>query len=251
MNKLSTEHNQRFEGALGGSEYDLLKLAMPHYDEVEAEVGIQVQTKCFWMKAEAIKVLEIGPGSGITTRVLLDADSRIHITAVDSSRKMVADLADEFKASGQDCRVDLVEQEIESYLRSVPDGEFDVVASAFVLHNLERGHRSRVMGEIFRVLKPSGLLVNADKLAHDDMERRAQAYVAQVSMLDKIEQAGRPDVKAEWVEHYKVDEQPHIVYIESEALAQLRGFGFTGVRVVYRHLMEAVFVAAKPGEPGS
>ena len=83
---VSANRGLRFEGVIGGSEYDLLKLAMPHYDELQAQIGAVVREHLSsLMYHKRFKVLEIGPGSGITTKALLDCDPRITITAVDNS----------------------------------------------------------------------------------------------------------------------------------------------------------------------
>ena len=61
---------------------------MPHYDELEAKIGEIIARKFSGENISKIEVLEIGPGSGITTKVLLDCDKRVSIIAVDNSQKM-------------------------------------------------------------------------------------------------------------------------------------------------------------------
>lgn len=238
----------RFEGALGGSEYDLLKLAMPHYDEVQSEVGKLVKAYCSSLiYHKAFKVLEIGPGSGITTKVLLDCDPRIKITAVDSGEKMRDAFEAKLEKWDAKSRVEVVPSEILTYLQTVPDKHFDVVATGFVIHNIERKTRRRLIREIYRVLVPRGLFVNGDKIVPDDPERYAEAYTTQVSAFDIFETSAvnAPEVKKEWIEHYMVDAQPHIVYREQAALQDMQDARFTEVRGTYRHLLEAVVSGRK------
>ena len=45
-----------------------------------------------------------------------------------------------------------------------PDGHFDVVTNAFLLHEVPREVRGRVIAEMARVLRPGGLLVVADSI---------------------------------------------------------------------------------------
>ena len=119
------------------------------------------------------------------------------------------------------------------------------MATGFVIHNIEYRLREKLIAEIYRVLRHGGIFVNADKIARDDMEKRAEVYVEQIRRFDVFDEIGKPDIKTEWIEHYKIDEQPHIVYVESIALAQMSRVGFRGASVIYREMMEAVVVGAK------
>jgi len=238
------DNSPRFNNVLA-DEYDLLKMAIPHYDTVEGEVGKAVVSHFSGSSRHLIQVLEIGPGSGITTKVLLDCDPRTSLVAVDNEEKMLKQVRDRVTGWGADSRVSLVNREIGRYLASIPNCSFDVVASAFVLHNLEYRYREEIIRQIHRVLVPGGLFVNADKYALDDQRKRAEAYQEQIRRYDVYDSIGRPDYKAEWIEHYKTDEQPHIVFVEGLAKAHMREVGFLEVATVYRELMEAVVIGKK------
>lgn len=244
----SANNGLRFEGAIGGDEYGLLKLAMPHYDELQAQIGTLVRDHLSSLVYhKRFKVLEIGPGSGITTKVLLDCDPRITITAVDNGEKMKQAFMANIEAWGASSRVTFEAKEILEYLRSVPDKTFDVVATGFVIHNIEYLTRSRLIKEIYRVLVPGGLFVNGDKIVPDDPKRYAAAYRAQVNAFDVFTtpEVNAPEVKTEWVEHYKVDAQPDIVYTEQAAVEDMRNARFGEIRTSYRCRLEAVVSGRK------
>jgi tRNA (cmo5U34)-methyltransferase len=242
---MKTDKSKRFENKLGGDEYDLLKQAIPHYDELQEKIAELVANRYRNSTQKLIQVLEIGPGSGITTKVLLECDDRVRITAIDNGNKMSKVFKKKLKEWGFDHRVKFIKADINQKISEFSPEKFDVVASAWVIHNFERSVRAKLIPEIYRVLKKDGIFVNGDKLAENDMNKRAAAYVGQIGMIGVFDQMGRPDIKKEWLEHYLVDEQPHIVYVESEARAQLRKEGFRVVRIAYRQMMEAVIVGIK------
>ncbi len=57
---LFSEDNQIAE------EYDLFKLSVPHHDNFQEEIGIQILN--FFNNQSQVKVIEIGCGTGITTK---------------------------------------------------------------------------------------------------------------------------------------------------------------------------------------
>ena len=236
---------KRFENVLGGDEYDLLKQAIPHYDELQAMIGRLVAAHFKDRNESRIHVLEIGPGSGITTKVLLECDPRIHVTAVDNGVKMSRAFKKNIRKWGYEKRVKFIRADIHVEIEKFKREKFDAVASAWVIHNFERSTRLHLIAEVHRVLRKGGMFVNGDKLAQDDMDKRAEAYLKQVRHCDVFDKMGRSDIKKEWLEHYLVDEQPHIVYAESEALSHMRAVGFLA-QFVKRWMMEAVVVGYMP-----
>ncbi len=201
-----TQADHRFGNVLG-EEYDLLKLAYPHYDRLQKEIGNVISDHFKGSDQKAISALEIGCGTGITTKFLLECDSRLHIVAVDNEKKMLDQIKVNIDRWNAASRIDLVESEVSAYLKSTPDASFDVVASGFVVHNFEQKFRDSVIAEIFRVLKPGGLFVNGDKYAHNDPQIRAKIYKEQIERYNVYDGIGRSDYKKEWVEHMDRDEK--------------------------------------------
>jgi ubiquinone/menaquinone biosynthesis C-methylase UbiE len=59
------------------------------------------------------------------------------------------------------------------------DGHFDAATNLYLLHEVPRDVRSRVLGEMFRVLRPGGLAVVADSLQFGDapeLSRELRAF---------------------------------------------------------------------------
>jgi hypothetical protein len=99
-----------------------------------------------------------------------------------------------------------------------------------------------------RVLRPGGLLVNADKYApQDESERFACLGVALGRFFDAFVPLGKLDLLREWVLHNLADQAPERAMLADDTLAELAGLGFSDLRLGPRWNMEALLVARKPG----
>ena len=66
--------------------------------------------------------------------------------------------------------------------------------------------------------------------------------------FDVLAARERYDLLREWVLHYVEDEAADRAMPEADAIGRLEQLGFADVKIVYRHHMDAVLVAQKPGE---
>jgi SAM-dependent methyltransferase len=193
-----------------------------------------------------VQILDLGCGSGVTSHTILTARKDAVVTSLDNEAKMIeqatANLR-EFLAQGR-CRV--VQRDALDGLKGRPAGSFDVVASALTLHNLRQTYRSELHREIYRVLKPGGLFVNADKYAEGDEQRYRALQVALGRFFDAFVPLGKLDLLRDWVLHNVADQGPDRVMREEDAVRELRGIAFRDVAVRDRHNMEAVLTARKP-----
>jgi tRNA (cmo5U34)-methyltransferase len=237
-------NDKRFDNALG-EEYELLKLAYPHYDSFETMIGTVIAEHFKDNPLSSIKTLEIGSGTGITTKFLLECDPRLQIVAVDNEKKMMEQISENLKRWDAVSRVTLIEKEIMDYLKDVPDASFDVVTSGFVLHNIENGTRDKLIAEIYRILKPDGIFVNGDKYSENDPVVRQEIYEKQIARFDVYDSIGRSDYKKEWLEHMARDEESDLLFIEGKAKEFMISLGFKHVATNYREMMEAILSGVK------
>lgn len=190
-------------------------------------------------------VIEIGCGPGYTTYAVLEAMSKVKITAVDNEPSMMQQARrnlDEYVEKGQ---VRLIEQDAVEYLMETPSQSIDGIISAFTLHNFRNDYRQQIMKEIQRVLPPGGVFVNADKYAQHDPIQHAEALNRQLTQFNNIyRQIGRLDLAESWIEHYLEDELRERIMYEQEAHIDLRNQGFQST-TTYRNGMEAIIVAVK------
>ncbi|NJK94211.1 MAG: class I SAM-dependent methyltransferase [Bacteroidales bacterium] len=96
----------------------------------------------------AMHVLELGCGTGYFTREIVS--TKASIVAIDISPDLL-------NIARKEIPTDRVEfREENAYEMSFPDSTFDTVVGSSVLHHLDI---QRAISEIFRVLKPGGIMV--------------------------------------------------------------------------------------------
>lgn len=127
-----------------------LRDGIPHYDDlqdglVQATAGRQVRT-----------VLDLGAGTGETSRRLLAAHPRATVVAVDPSEEALRTAA---AVLGDRAQLRLAE-----LFEPLPHGPFDVIASALALHTLRPADRTRLLTRARRALAPGGLIVIGDAI---------------------------------------------------------------------------------------
>jgi tRNA (cmo5U34)-methyltransferase len=109
----------------------------------------------------ADRVLELGTGTGETTRRLLERHPDAELVGVDESESMLAQAADRLPRD----RVSLHISRIQSPL---PTGPFDLVASALCVHHLRGDEKRALFARIREVLSPGGRFVMADVIVPAD-----------------------------------------------------------------------------------
>ncbi len=121
---------------------------IPVYDEFQDAVAAA-------SGSGASRVLELGTGTGETTRRLLARHPEAEVIGVDESAAMLAAARE---ALGED-RVSLLVAGIEQPL---PEGPFDVVASALCVHHLSGEQKRDLFARVRAVLAPGGRFVLGD-----------------------------------------------------------------------------------------
>ncbi len=114
---------------------------------------------------EGLSFLEIGCGTGSTTRFLRLLYPEARITAVDLSEPYLEEAQQRLsRLPGR--RISLVEAPGENL--PFRDGEFDAVVNVFLFHELPKDVRVAVLKEAKRVLKPKGLYAMVDSIQTGD-----------------------------------------------------------------------------------
>lgn len=237
--------DKRFHGK-AGEEYELFKLACPHFEELENTLGKIIKEQFQDKNTSEIKVLEIGCGPGYTTLIIFDSDRRTKIVAVDNEPVMIEQAKEILNDHIKKNRVKLIYGDALEFLQKQSSDSFDVFASGFTLHNLPKDFREEVIKEIYRVLKPEGIFVNADKYALDNESEHKQSLHWQLQQFkEKYSPINRQDLIEEWTNHYLEDDKPNIIMKESDSMKSMNKIGFNDIKIVFRKQMDAVLFARK------
>jgi len=129
----------------------MVREEVPDYDRLQDEVAKATEG------IDARRALELGTGSGVTSRRVLARHPHAQLTGVDSSEEMIA-AADLPEA-------DLRLQDLRDPL---PEGPFDIVFSALAVHHLEGPEKADLIARVAAALAPGGRFVLADVVVPAD-----------------------------------------------------------------------------------
>jgi len=237
--------DKRFHGK-AGEEYELFKLGCPHFEKLENTLGKIIKDRFRNTNLNEIRILEIGCGPGYTTLIILYSDKRTKIVAVDNEPVMIEQAKEILNKFIKQNRVELILGDALEFLKKQSPNSFDVFASGFTLHNFPNRFREQVLKEIYRVLKPEGIFVNADKYSLDDMLEHKKTLNWQLQQFKKkYSQINRQDLIEEWTNHYLEDDKPNTIMNQSESIKSMSKIGFKDTKIVFRKQMDAVLFARK------
>lgn len=131
-----------------------IRAEIPAYDELQDELV----TAC---GDGARRILELGTGTGETARRLLERNRDATLVGLDEHPGMLAVARERLPAGRAELRVARLEDPL-------PDGPFDLVASALAVHHLSPAAKRRLFGRIREALAPGGRFVVADVIVPDD-----------------------------------------------------------------------------------
>jgi len=134
---------------------DMMRAEVADYDRLEQETVEATRS------IEARAILELGTGTGETARRLLAVHPVADLVGVDSSEQMLAAAARLLTPERIDLRVGRIEDRL-------PDGPFDLVVAALVVHHLPGERKAKLFRRAHSVLEPSGRFVLADVVVPED-----------------------------------------------------------------------------------
>lgn len=239
------EYEAMFSGVIG-QDYDMLKLICPLATEMSRLVGEAVNAYSELRSGRPLQVVELGGGTGITTLSILSANEKISVYSVDNEPNMQKQAKKHLSQWADQGRLSFSSDDALTALRKLDDDSFDLMASAYTLHNFEQGYREQVIAEIHRVLKSGGRFINGDRYGLDDVSAHTATIQAEIAGYFRvlIEQQ-RPDLLEHWIIHLFNDESENHVMRESVALTQLADAGFNNVKLSNRMAVNALVTADK------
>jgi tRNA threonylcarbamoyl adenosine modification protein (Sua5/YciO/YrdC/YwlC family) len=103
----------------------------------------------------AKRILELGTGTGETARRLLERHPDAGFVGLDESEPMLRAARESLTAERVELRVGRIQD-------GLPDGRFDLVASALCVHHLDGAEKADLFRRVYSALAPGGRFVLAD-----------------------------------------------------------------------------------------
>ena len=171
-------------------------------------------------------IIDIGCGTGETTKYILKQNPTIKIIAIDNNQQMINQLKDNLKEYIDNGQVIPICQDIFDYIKDVDTSFFDGITSSWTIHNFTKSKRNYLLKEIFRTLKPNGIFVNMDKYVSDDSKEEQQSFDEFVKKMKLI-----PDktVSNVVIKHEDEDRHPEIIMKKSESTSEIKEIGFRNI----------------------
>jgi len=234
-----------FDGPIA-KEYELLHLICPAATDISRRVGEFVGNWQALNMSGKVDMLEIGCGTGITTKRLLHHCPDAHLVCIDNAPDMLKQAAVNLDNELAKNRLELLEMDALSYLQTIATASLDIVVSAYTIHNFLDYYRTQVLAEIYRVLKSGGLFVNGDRYAEDNSREHLKLVQAEVRDYCRVfTEIQRPDMLTEWIVHLFSDESPdHIMRLKS-AIQTMEEIGFQSVSQHFRQGVNTLLSAKK------
>jgi tRNA (cmo5U34)-methyltransferase len=129
----------------------LVRAEVPEYERLQDEVARATEG------IAGERILELGTGTGVTTRRVLERHPGARLTGVDSSAEMLA-AAD---LPGADLR-------LQDLRDALPKGPYDLVFSALAVHHLDGPGKADLFRRVAGALAPGGRFVLADVIVPGD-----------------------------------------------------------------------------------
>jgi tRNA (cmo5U34)-methyltransferase len=161
-----------------------IRIEIPRFDEFQDAVAAATEG------IDARAVLELGVGTGETAHRVRALHPDATWTGIDASKSMLARARQSMPDA--DLRIGRLEEPL-------PDGPFDLVVSALVVHHLDGAGKRDLFRRVAEALHPGGVFVLGDVVVPDDPED------AQIEIDWVVDVPDRADDQFGWLDETGFD----------------------------------------------
>jgi tRNA (cmo5U34)-methyltransferase len=180
---------------------DAMLAEIPSYGELQERVAEATRG------IRATSILELGIGTGETTRRVLEHHPAAQLTAIDSSAPMLERARSGYPEA--DLRLSALEEPL-------PEGPFDLVVSALAVHHLDGSGKRDLFRRIADVLVPNGRFVLGDVVVPEREED------AQIPIDWEYDLPDRVDDQLEWLRDAGFDAEASWTFKDLAVISALR-----------------------------
>lgn len=193
-----------------------------------------------YAKEGAVKVLEIGPGFGETTEMILEKIA-VHMTLVEVDVSTIGFLSQQLEKYKN--QINIVQADVTSWIKNQPSQSYDVFTASWVIHNFPKDQREEFLVEIRRVLRPGGLFIIFDKILSENSSEMKKVWEEHMKRLQGLDTIGKSEAKDNMILHEIRDAQEPFVWYEHDLFLSMDHLGFSKNKVIMRNERDVVFSA--------
>jgi ubiquinone/menaquinone biosynthesis C-methylase UbiE len=205
------------------------RVFIPHMDDYYGIVKSYLQYRKFSVKS----VLDLGAGTGLLTKYVLEVFPEASYRLIDVAVKML-DIAKSRFINYPD-----IKYETGDYVSSFPEGKFDLIVSGLSIHHLDDTMKKTLYANILKGLNEGGCFINLDQFNADSAPVNVFFcdYWLDVIRNNNIDASD----ETSWIERRKLDKENSI----PETVMMLKETGFQNVDCIYQFMKFGVIMALK------
>ncbi len=210
---------------------DWMKKALPNYNDIFTTA----QNLIPFDSTTTIDVLDLGAGTGLFSKHILEKYPHAKFVLYDLAEKMLNMARNRFKKYQ-----DQFTFKIGDYRNVDGEEKFDLVISSLSIHHLIHEDKRKLFQSIYRLLRDQGLFINIDQIrgeTHYLMDLYWNHWLVQVKKAVPSEQQIQESIGRR--KKYDMDATL------TEQLQWLKEAGFANVDCVYKNYFVGVFLAIK------
>jgi len=199
-------------------------------------------------RTDALRVLDLGVGTGAFSRQLMEKYLNAEVVAVDGAASML-ELA-KFRLREYSNRVKWVVSDFRAMPTELLEPDtIDLVISSYALHHLNAQEKLAVLKSVVRAIRPGGWFLNADLVIADapDIEQRLQEIRVEAITGRAPANDSRfcsPEATRQYLDELEEMEQDQPQTLKQD-IRILRESGIANAEVFWKELREAVTGGSK------
>ncbi|WP_028314778.1 class I SAM-dependent methyltransferase [Desulfatibacillum aliphaticivorans] len=188
-------------------------------------------------KGANIKVLDLGAGTGLFSRFVLEKYPNAQFVLLDVADKMLKVAEERFHG-----RINQFEFVIDDYrnLTAKNLGRFDLVITSLSIHHLEHSEKAQLFKDAFDVLNDNGMFINIDQIK-GETDFLQKLYWD--NWLEKVRKKGAAEEQIQAsIQRRKDYDKDALVF---DQVQWLKEAGFSNVDCIYRSFFMGLFFGVK------
>ena len=176
-----------------------------------------------------LAVADLGAGTGLLSKQIIEAFPLAKMTLVDISEEMLNIAKGRLKAYSN------LEYQVSDYSKKLPAGKYDLIVSSLSIHHLSDKSKIQLFHEVKKSLTPNGIFINADQVLGEtsDIEKFYHS-----TWLSEVRRNGITETELEVaLDRMKEDKMSTL----SSQITWLKNAGFAEVNCWYQNLRFAVY----------